>query len=162
MKLETTTMMTRTFFLLALAASLALAKPNFSGEWHADTAKSDFGDMPAPTSLVMQIEHGDPKLAVKQSQNGGPLSEVKTDLTYTTDGSVSKNMVRGKEVDSTAKWSGDALKITTKMGWNGKEVNIAETWKLTSGGKNLEILREIRSAEGGSTMKLVFSKSDKK
>ncbi len=158
-------MTTRSLFMLSLlaaASSLAFAKPNFAGEWKVDSAKSDFGDMPAPESIVMQIDHTDPKLTVKTFQSGGPLGELKSDMTYQTDGTESKNMVRGSEVVSTAKWSGDALKLTTKMAWQGSAVNIAETWKLTSGGKNLEILREMTGGQGGSTMKLVFAKSDKK
>ena len=148
--------------LLLSASSLLAAKPNFSGEWKIDTAKSDFGDMPAPSEIVMQIEHADPKVAMKQFQSGGPMGSMTADFTYMTDGAETKNKVRGTEVPSTAKWSGDALKITTKMSWQGNEVNITETWKLTSGGRNLELLREISSAQGSSTMKMIFAKSDKK
>ena len=157
---------TRSLFLLSILASssalVAFAKPNFSGEWKVDTGKSDFGDMPAPSSIVMQIDHADPKITAKQFQSGGPLGEMTADMAYTTDGSETKNTVRGSEMLSTGKWSGDALRINTKMAWQGNAVNVVETWKLTSGGKNLEILREISSAQGASSMKLVFVKSDKK
>lgn len=159
-------MTTRTFLTFSLMAvcsvSLAFAKPNFSGEWTVDTAKSDFGDMPAPGNMVMQIDHADPKVAVKQFQSGGPLGELKADLSFMTDGSETKNNVRGSDLVSSGKWSGDTLKFNTKMAWQGSAVNVVETWKLTSGGKNLEIVREISSEQGGSTMKLVFAKSDKK
>ena len=159
-------MMTRSLFLFsalaAASASLAVAKPNFSGEWTVDVAKSDFGDMPAPGSMVMQIDHADPKIAVKQFQSGGPLGELKADLSFMTDGGETKNNVRGSAMVSSGKWSGDSLKINTKMAWDGNAVSIVETWKLTSGGKNLEIVRQIVNDQGASTMKLVFNKSDKK
>ncbi len=148
--------------LLLAAASLLAAKPNFSGEWKIDTAKSDFGDMPVPSEIVMQIEHSDPKLAMKQFQSGGPMGSMTADFVYMTDGTETKNKVRGTEIPSTAKWSGDALKITTKMSWQDNQVTIAETWKIAAGGRNLELLREMSSAQGTSTMKLVFAKSDKK
>ena len=158
--------MTRSLFLFSILAAsstlVAFAKPNFSGEWKVDTGKSDFGDMPPPSSIVMQIDHSDPKLTAKQFQSGGPLGEMTADLHYTTDGSETKNTVRGSEMVSTSKWTGDALRINTKMAWQGNAVNVVETWKLTSGGKNLEILREISSEQGASSMKLVFVKSDKK
>ncbi len=157
---------TRSLFLLFLVAAasslVAFAKPNFSGEWKVDTAKSDFGDMPAPSGITMQIEHADPKLAVKQFKAGGPLGEMTADMSYATDGTETKNTVRGSEMTSISKWSGDTLKINTKMAWQGSSVNVVETWKLTSGGKNLEISREINSGQGASSMKLVFVKSDKK
>ena len=97
-------MMTRSLFLFsalaAASASFAVAKPNFSGEWTVDVAKSDFGDMPAPGSMVMQIDHADPKIAVKQFQSGGPLGELKADLSFMTDGGETKNNVRGSAMVS--------------------------------------------------------------
>ena len=159
-------MITRSRFhlllILAAATPLLAAKPNFSGEWKVDAAKSDFGDMPAPSSIVMQIEHADPKVAMKQFQSGGPMGEQTGDFTYMTDGSETKNKVRGSEVASTTRWSGDALKITTKLAWQGATINLIETWKLTGAGKMLEVTREMSSDQGSSTMKLVFVKSDKK
>jgi hypothetical protein len=158
-------MMTRSSFLflaLATASVLVAAKPNFGGEWKLDAAKSDFGDMPAPGNLVYQIDHADPKISAKMFQSGGPLGELSSDLTYMTDGSETKNKVRGSDVASTGKWAGDTLKIATKMALQGSELTINEIWKLTGGGKTLEITREMTSAQGSSTMKLVFTKSDKK
>jgi hypothetical protein len=45
--------------LIAVLATMVLAgtapaadKPNFSGEWSMNAAKSDFGQLPAPTSFV--------------------------------------------------------------------------------------------------------------
>lgn len=157
-------MMRSSFLFLALAAASVLlaAKPNFGGEWKLDTGKSNFGDMPAPGNLVYQIEHADPKISAKMFQSGGPLGELTSDLTYMTDGSEAKNKVRGSDVASTGKWAGDSLRITTKMALQGSELTITEIWKVTGGGKNLEITREMTSAQGSSTMKLVFTKTDKK
>lgn len=145
--------------LLTLAASsfLFAAKPNFSGEWTLDAGKSDFGDMPAPTSMTMSVEHADPKLVVKQFQSGGPMGEMTAELSYSTDGTETKNKVKANEMSSTAQWAGNSLKLTTKM--NGG-VTVVETWK--SAGRALEVVREISSAQGASTMKLAFTKSDKK
>lgn len=148
--------------LLAVALSPALAKPDFSGEWKMDASKSDFGDVPAADSILLHITHSEPKVTVKQYQSGGPMGELSAELNYATDGSETKSTVRGSEMTSIGKWSGEALKVTTKMAWDGNEVKIVETWKLTSGGKTLEMVREIIHTDGTSTMKLVFAKSDKK
>lgn len=144
--------------LLSSSSFLYAAKPNFSGEWKVDAAKSDFGDMPAPSALTMQVVHEEPKLAVKQYQSGGPMGEMTADLTYSNDGSETKNKVRGNDLSSTSKWAGDSLKIVTKIG----PITVTETWKLSGGGRSLDILREMSSDQGTSTMKLVFTKSDKK
>lgn len=144
---------------LASSSSLLAAKPNFSGEWKVDAAKSDFGDMPAPSSLSMEVDHADPKLVLKEFQSGGPMGEMKAELTFTTVGAETKNKVKGADLSSTAQWAGNALKLTTKMAGG---VTVVETWKLSGGGRSLDILREITSAQGSSTMKLAFTKSDKK
>jgi hypothetical protein len=166
MKQESTMKSTRALFLVAslaaLAASPAFAKPNFSGEWKIDAAKSDFGDMPSPSDLVLEIDHADPKLTVKQTQSGGPLGELTTSLTYATDGTETRNRVRDNEMTSTGKWSGDALTINTKMSWQGSSIAIVETWRVSGGGKTLQLVRAITSEEGASTLKLVFLKSEKK
>lgn len=144
--------------VLACSSSLVFAaKPNFSGEWKVDAAKSDFGDMPAPSSLSMEVDHADPKLVVKQFQSGGPMGEMTAELTYSTDGGETKNKVKGNELTSTASWAGNSLKLTTKMAGG---ITVVETWKLS--GRSLDVLREISSAQGSSTMKLAFTKSDKK
>ena len=150
------------FTLLFLASSFTAwaAKPNFAGEWKLDTAKSDFGDMPSPGELTKQVSHEDAKLVVKEFEAGG-LGKQNAELTYVTDGSSTKNTVRGSEMTSVAKWSGDSLKINNTIAVQGRTVNLNETWKLTSGGKTLEVLREMASPEGKSTMKLVFVKADK-
>ena len=155
-------MMTRALFLLTLFASLALAKPNFSGEWKIDAGQSDFGDMPVPDSVVMIVEHSGPKLINRQTQTGGAQGDLEVELMYMTDGTESKNTVRGSAMTSNGKWSGDALKIDTKIVWEGTAVSIVEIWKLTSGGKILELTRNVSSEHGDSTMKLVFARTDKK
>ena len=41
----------------AFAATAQNSKPNFSGTWELDTAKSDFGPLPAPEKQTRVIEH---------------------------------------------------------------------------------------------------------
>src|SRR4029079_14018283 len=66
--------MKRTLFafaaVLAFVATPALAqvKPNFSGTWNLDVAKSDFGPSTAPESMTMTIVHKDPSIKATSSQ----------------------------------------------------------------------------------------------
>jgi hypothetical protein len=57
--------------LIALLATMVLTgtapaadKPNFSGEWKMNAAKSDFGQLPPPDSFVRRIEHADSLLTI--------------------------------------------------------------------------------------------------
>ena len=49
---------------IALAASAAVAqqKPNFSGNWKINQAKSNFGDVPAPDTFTRKIVHAEPSM----------------------------------------------------------------------------------------------------
>ena len=72
--------------LLVLAASAsAQTKPNFSGDWKMNAAKSNFGQMPAPSSLTEKITHTDPSLKVQTAQSGD-FGDFNSDFSFTTDG----------------------------------------------------------------------------
>jgi hypothetical protein len=44
------------------------AKPNFTGEWQLNLSKSNYGSMPAPTSLLRKMTHNDPSLEIIDDQ----------------------------------------------------------------------------------------------
>src|SRR5260370_33792609 len=105
------------FLLFSVVALLgtaqANAKPNFSGEWKLNAAKSEFGPMPAPDKRTDKITHPDPSLKISTTASGAQ-GEMSFDLSYTTDGKESTNQLRGSPAKSTAKWDADTLGITTK------------------------------------------------
>jgi hypothetical protein len=53
------------------ATAPAADKPNFSGEWKMDAAKSDFGQLPAPTSFVRKIAHAADLIATTALDSAG-------------------------------------------------------------------------------------------
>ena len=55
--------------LMALIGA-ATDKPNFSGEWKMNAAKSNFGQLPPPGSFVRKIQHKDPSLSIIEEQIG--------------------------------------------------------------------------------------------
>ena len=58
--------------LLAVTAAAQSAVPNFSGTWTLDAAKSDFGPIPGPESIVMVIDHKEPSLKGDRHAEGAP------------------------------------------------------------------------------------------
>jgi hypothetical protein len=141
----------------ALAALPALAKPNFSGDWKLNVAKSSFGQMPAPNSMTTKIIHEDPKLTshVKQS---GEMGEFEFDSTYTTDGKECSNDMFGNPIKSTLKWDGDTLVIDAKGQFGGNDFTMQDKWTLSDDGKTLTIVRLFKSSMGEGEQKLVFEK----
>jgi hypothetical protein len=64
------------FSILTLAA--AGNKPNFSGVWKLNPAKSEFGKAPAPQSLISTVEHHDPELKVHSETTGAQGTSIRS------------------------------------------------------------------------------------
>src|SRR5262245_49608472 len=100
--------------LLLLAAGLAVAapKPDFTGEWRLNTAKSNFARETAPSMKVVQIDHRDPTLVMTTVETSarGPLDGT---VFYSTDGVARTVEVLGNQLQATTRWNGDALEVRT-------------------------------------------------
>jgi hypothetical protein len=117
---------------LALAAS-AQVKPNFSGTWKQNNARSTV--RPDSTFLYSnEISHQDANLAVTTIINGGGRPEAKYLQTYAIDGRPHANRDRdGHEFTAVVKWDGDVLVFQAQTG----PVKVQETWALSENGRTL-------------------------
>jgi hypothetical protein len=154
----------RYWTILCAAAWLALAvpagaweKPNLSGDWKLNVAKSDFGPMPGPEKMDRTIKHEDPSLKMTTTQSG-PQGEVTTELAYTTDGKPCTNKIRGQDVTGVAKWDGDALTINYKREIQGMEITANERWTLSEDGKTLTVTNKLNTPQGDFEIKIVMDK----
>lgn len=142
--------------LLAIPA-MAAGKPDFSGEWKLNVDKSNFGPMPPPTSMTRTIEHKDPDLNMVTSQSGAD-GDVTLKAKYSTDGKETKNDFRGAEAKSVAKWDGDTLVIDTKLDFQGMEITLKESWKMSEDGKTLNANTKIVTPQGDFDLSSVLEK----
>src|SRR5258706_532224 len=99
---------TKVVLLFAVLALVSLAlvaddKPDLSGTWKLDSAKSDFGAFPGPDSQANVIDHKDPKIKIKTTSKGGPRGDADYESTYTTDGKESTNQQGPREIKTIAK-----------------------------------------------------------
>ncbi len=140
-----------------LCTPIAVAKPDFSGEWKMNPAKSDFGAMPAPTSMLQKVTHNEPELKVVSSQVG-ERGEFTSEASYTTDGKECINRTRMGERKSTLRWDGDMLVIESKMDFQGNALTIADKWTLSEDGKTLTINRLFSSSMGEGEATIVLEK----
>ncbi|MEO8029075.1 MAG: hypothetical protein ABI823_21520 [Bryobacteraceae bacterium] len=138
---------------LALAAMASAQKPNFSGTWKLDPAKSDFGPQPVPDTMSVKVTHDDPKLKIFQS---GPQGD--SEMAFTTDGKEVTNQMQGMDVKGVAKWEGAALVVDNKLDLGGTEVTFKQTYALSEDGKVLTNKTHIVSPQGEFDMKIVFNK----
>ena len=132
-------------------------KPNFSGTWKMNVAKSDFGPMPAPDSRTDVIEHNDPAMKINVSQKGGQ-GDVEAVVNYTTDGKEVTNTIAQREQKSTVVWQGSNLVVNSKFTVNDAEITTKSVWTLSEDGKTLTQNIHAESPMGEIDLKWVFDK----
>lgn len=146
------------FLALALPAAAAAQAPDLTGTWVLQVDKSDFGMMPAPTSRTDVITHKEPSLTIKRSittANG----DLSSDLVYATDGKPWKNtMSDGNELNSTLKWEGPVLVVTSTLNTPQGEATITDRFSLSADGKTMTQDRVIAIAGQEIAQKMVLAK----
>lgn len=142
---------------LALAASAALAqqKPNFSGNWTINQAKSNFGDVPAPDTFTRKIVHAEPSITIDEEQ-GSPIGVQQTQRKMTTDGKESTFNTSGADVKATAKWDGSSLVVVSNVPAIGIAYNDRMT--LSADGKTLTSSVRLDTPQGSFELTVVFDK----
>lgn len=156
-------MMRRMMLLAAAAAlfSLCLAgaeKPNFSGVWKLNNAKSDFGPMPGgPDKFERTIDHKDPnlKMTTVQAFQG---QERSNSVEYVIDGNEKTVETPMGPMHVTPAWKGDNLEITVKREIQGNQIKSVETWSLSEEGKVLTVKTDISTPQGDFSLKFVMDK----
>ncbi len=144
---------------LSLCATVVFAagKPDFTGEWTLNAARSDFGPMPAPEKMVRKIDHRDPDLRITTIL-AGQGSERTNESAYKTDGSESVNRSGQSETRSVVKWEGSNLAFATKREIQGRSIEQNERWTLSEDGKTLTVDGNLKSPQGELPLKMVLEK----
>ena len=149
----------------AQAQTAPAAKPDFTGNWKLNVAKSDFGPVPQPTSETDVVtQTGDAfKVAIVQlgavgDQNytlnlkvGGDMTPVAADAFPPTAGF--------RLVSSKAEWAGRVLVVTQKATYQGGPVDISTRWTLSDDGKVITKTTAYSLDQGNFVTTTVFEKS---
>ena len=143
------------------------SRPNLSGTWELDRAKSDFGlfaDRPlskADSTLV--VTHRDPELKIVRTLrlNG---REEKKEFTYYTDerGETNQAAFGAGELKSKTKWEGDKVSAHAKTTWPARdgrpavELETTQGWQVSSDGKTLTQTTRIVNDKVTEEIRLVY------
>ena len=142
--------------LAVLTGTAAAAdKPNFSGEWKVNLARSNFGAVPPPTAISRRVTHVEPSLTIIENQDT-PVGDQTTTRTYTTDGRETTFQANGADVKSSAKWDGSTLVVVSKVDMLGLQFNDRMT--MGEGGKVMTSVVHITSPQGDADITLVFER----
>ena len=151
-----TTILRALLALTMLVGTAAAAdKPNYSGEWKMNAAKSSFGPMPAPSSIVRKVTHSEPSLVIVEEQLSD-LGAQNTTRKYTTDGKEMSFEAQGAEVTSSAVWDGAAIVVVSNVNVAG--LQFVDRMTVSEDGKTLTSAVHITSPQGDLDIKLVFDR----
>lgn len=132
-----------------------LPKPDFSGRWRMLKEQSDFHGFHQPDIVVRVVDDHDPAMNVHTIQTTGEKTTT-SDVTYFTDGSVTKNVVNGREAESKCYWDGEVLVVRTSMKTaKGENELIADRWELSEDKQTLTITSHVDTDKGEVDMKMV-------
>jgi hypothetical protein len=160
--------MTKRFFVLALIlvalpalpfqSSSPAPKPNFSGRWRMIREKSVFHGFKTPDIVVRVVDHHETTLNLHTVQTMGTKTSI-SDVSYSTDGSITTNTINGHDASSKAFWDGSALVIRTSMKTpSGGNEEIEDRWELSEDGQMLTTTSHVTTDKGGADLTLVCAK----
>jgi hypothetical protein len=140
----------------ALVSGQAAAKPNFTGEWTMNAARSNFGAFPAPTTLTRTIKHDEPSITIIEHQVAA-MGEQSATRKYVTDGTPTTFEAQGTTVPTSAKWAENALLVVSSVEALGMSFNDRMT--LSADGKTMTSVVRISSPQGEVEMTVVFDRA---
>ena len=143
------------------------ARPDFSGQWDLDAAKSE--GLPPDTKQSMTVKQTGDRLEVEMKITG-PQGDRTVNDTFTLDGKPAEftpAMLTGgtaKNGTRTASWSADgsgmdvieSADVETPQG--ADTIKGKRTWRLSEGGKVLTIEIDLAGNQGALKSKRVYRK----
>ena len=158
--MRTATRMLIATLAVGLGTAMA-ARPDFTGEWKLNAAKSDFGPAPAVSSRTDKIVQKGSSLKITRTQSTD-AGQGTSELNCTTDGKDCDISVSGAalKISGAFKWVDDVLTFDAKGTYNGGDLKIQEKWGLSPDGKTLTIQRHLTVSEGEVDQTIVLEKQD--
>jgi hypothetical protein len=136
----------------------ALPKTDFSGRWRMMKNLSEFRGFQMPDIVVRIVDDHDPAMNIHTVQTTGQNTTT-SDITYFTDGSITKNVVNGRDAQSKCYWDGNVLVVRTEMkNSKGLDELITDRWELSSDKQTLTISSHVETEKGSVDMKMVCAR----
>jgi hypothetical protein len=149
-------------FLLAwLGQTQTTDKPNFSGRWRMMKEKSDFAGLKPPDVITRSIDQRGVIMNVHTVETMGQKTSI-ADVSYSTDGAITQNVISGRNAESRTFWDGPTLVVKTTMRTSkGDPELIEDRWSLSDDKQVLTIASHIETDKGGADLKLVCGREQR-
>lgn len=140
-----------------VAPAASGSKPNYTGTWKLNTAKSDFGPLPPPDSETDVIEHKEPAVVINvdAATAQGPQ---KYTVNTTTDNVESAVKMGPRDAKIKTTWEAGNLSSTVKLSFNDQDVSMKRVYILSPDGKTLTVNNHLESPMGEADQKMIFEK----
>jgi hypothetical protein len=134
--------------VLSALVVAAQAKPDFSGTWKMNAAKSKF-ERGGPDGIVIKFEQKEAGLSEVLTLTGGN-GERSVEGKYSADGKESDVQMGPEGAKGSIKWEGETLVIA----WKSGERSFTRKCKLSADGKTMT-LEVVQIGENGTVTDLV-------
>ncbi len=142
---------------LLIAPLLAADKPDFTGYWELNVAKSKFGNMPKPTRMALSAVRDGDRLKAEQTTWDGEGHQTVTGTWY-LDGK-DRPVEAASQFMEKIWWQGDVL-VDEKRSLD-RTFTERVLMKLSRDGKTATEVVIVKSPNGNNTETLVWEKRDK-
>lgn len=133
---------------------------NFSGRWRMVKSQSDFGGFHMPDIVVRTVDQWGATMNVHTVQTSDDKTST-NDLSYFTDGSITKNVINGRDAESKGFWDGPVLVMRTSMkNASGDNELITDRWELSPNHQTLTISSHVETPRGDFNMKMVCERDN--
>ncbi|MBI5848371.1 MAG: hypothetical protein HZB31_10570 [Nitrospirae bacterium] len=143
--------------LLFSGSAFALGRPDFSGTWTLNMAKSDMGKNQSSTLSTAKVT-----IVIKQTPavlaTTRIVGERSETATHKLDGGESVNMAGGKEIRSTCRWEGSTLITKSVMSTEHGTGESTFVQSLSADGRVMTIDTTIKTPNGVRKMQLIYDK----
>lgn len=141
--------------LLATSLRSDTTKPDFSGKWSLNVAKSDFGNFLPLTKLVDDIVQNEAELKIHRSQ-ANEEREVNSDIVYKFGEEKSTKLPTG-ESHTVVHWDGTVLVVELQIA-TSIHLKVIDRWSLSGDGRSIQIERQYGNEQGSVKQMLVLDK----
>lgn len=132
------------FGIIAVALFLiSEGRPDFSGTWAMDPARSHFGPLAPPQAFERTIKQS-PNQIHSFTRQVGQHGDSHTNVIYSIDGKENVVSLHGDQARITAKWMMSNLIVETKRKNAEGDVTSTEIWSLEEAGKAILIQAKIQ------------------
>ena len=131
------------FCIIGLAVFLiSQGRPDFSGSWTIDPARSHFGPLQPPQVFERTIKQS-PNQMHSFTHQAGDHGDSHTNVVFSLDGKENVLSLHGDQARVTGKWMMSNLVVETKRKNAEGDIVSTETWSLEEGGKALLIQAKL-------------------